>query len=270
MSLTINGQAIPGYTAQVQANGNYLVTVPSKVLLSHNIHSNSAQVHSIEATISTHDAVGNTGSASSGVRPFTYDIRVDAPQISLTHDTGNSQDHITSDGALTVAGQEAGATIEYSVDGGHTWSNTFTPQTGSNTVEVRQTDTAGNISTSSSLTFTLDNTATAPSVSLTSDSGGSSSDKITNVGDLSVGGIEQGATVEYSIDNGVHWSTQFTPAEGQNNVQVRQTDVAGNVSPSTSLSYTLDTQIDIRVNSAQVDQHGQGMMVQVYLSLIHI
>jgi VCBS repeat-containing protein len=63
----------------------------------------------------------------------------------------------------------------------------------------------------------------------------------------------------------VHWSTQFTPAEGKNNVQVRQTDVAGNVSPSTSLSYTLDTQIDIRVNSAQVDQHGQGMMVQVYL-----
>ena len=62
----------------------------------------------------------------------------------------------------------------------------------------------------------------------------------------------------------MHWSTQFTPAEGQNNVQVRQTDVAGNVSPSTSLSYTLDTQIDIRVNSAQVDQHGQGMMVQVY------
>ncbi|GAM65595.1 probable RTX [Vibrio ishigakensis] len=183
---------------------------------------------------------------------------MNAPQISLTHDTGNGQDHITSDGTLTITGQETGATIEYSVDGGHTWTSSFTPQTGSNTVEVRQIDSAGNVSTSSSLTFTLDNTAAAPSVSLTTDSGSSTSDNITNVGDLSIGGVEQGATVEYSIDNGVHWSTQFTPTEGVNNVQVRQTDVAGNVSPATSLTYTLDTQTDIRVNSAQVDQNGKG------------
>ncbi|GAM69467.1 probable RTX [Vibrio sp. JCM 19236] len=257
VSLTINGQAISGYTAQVQANGDYLVSVPAKVLLTHNIHTSSTQGHSIEATITTHDGVGNTGSASSGTRPFTYDIRVNAPQISLTHDTGNGQDHITSDGTLTITGQETGATIEYSVDGGHTWTSSFTPQTGSNTVEVRQTDSAGNVSTSSSLTFTLDNTAAAPSVSLTTDSGSSTSDNITNVGDLSIGGVEQGATVEYSIDNGVHWSTQFTPNEGVNNVQVRQTDVAGNVSPATSLTYTLDTQTDIRVNSAQVDQNGK-------------
>ncbi|MDH5937361.1 VCBS domain-containing protein [Vibrio splendidus] len=235
------------------ASGQYNVVVSSLPNGDHNLSAKAL-------------APSSTLPATSPALSVHVDTDIAPLQVSLTHDTGRStSDLITSDGALTISGQETGATIEYSVDGGHTWSNTFTPQTGSNTVEVRQTDTAGNISTSSSLTFTLDNTATAPSVSLTSDSGGSSSDKITNVGDLSVGGIEQGATVEYSIDNGVHWSTQFTPAEGQNNVQVRQTDVAGNVSPSTSLSYTLDTQIDIRVNSAHVDQHGQGMMVQVYL-----
>uniref|UniRef100_UPI00247FCF18 VCBS domain-containing protein n=1 Tax=Vibrio harveyi TaxID=669 RepID=UPI00247FCF18 len=204
--------------------------------------------------------------ATSSILPLHVDTVVAPLQVSLTHDTGsNSSDLITSDGSLTITGQEAGATVEYSTDNGHTWTSSFTPQQGSNTVSVRQTDAAGNVSASSSLTFTLDNTATAPSVSLTSDSGSSSSDNITNVGDLTIGGIEQGATVEYSTDSGVHWSTQFTPNEGVNNVQVRQTDVAGNVSPSASLTYTLDTQTDIRVNSAQVDQHGQGMMVQVYL-----
>ncbi|MEZ8615491.1 VCBS domain-containing protein [Vibrio splendidus] len=251
--VTIYDGSTPVGHAVSDASGQYNVVVSSLPNGDHNLSAKAL-------------APSSTLPATSPALSVHVDTDIAPLQVSLTHDTGRStSDLITSDGALTISGQETGATIEYSVDGGHTWSNTFTPQTGSNTVEVRQTDTAGNISTSSSLTFTLDNTATAPSVSLTSDSGGSSSDKITNVGDLSVGGIEQGATVEYSIDNGVHWSTQFTPAEGQNNVQVRQTDVAGNVSPSTSLSYTLDTQIDIRVNSAQVDQHGQGMMVQVYL-----
>ncbi|PMN51795.1 hypothetical protein BCT31_16290 [Vibrio lentus] len=251
--VTIYDGSTPVGHSVSDASGQYSVAVSS---LSEGDHNLSAKALAPSSVLP----------ATSPALSVHVDTDIAPLQVSLTHDTGRStSDLITSDGALTISGQETGATIEYSVDGGHTWSNTFTPQTGSNTVEVRQTDTAGNISTSSSLTFTLDNTATAPSVSLTSDSGGSSSDKITNVGDLSVGGIEQGATVEYSIDNGVHWSTQFTPAEGQNNVQVRQTDVAGNVSPSTSLSYTLDTQIDIRVNSAHVDQHGQGMMVQVYL-----
>ncbi|CDT78197.1 Putative RTX toxin, VCBS repeat protein [Vibrio coralliirubri] len=247
-TLTINGQP-------------HIITHAEYVAKSVNVE--VAPGASITASIS--DQNGNTSTVTNATAP-SADTTVTPLQVSLTHDTGSgTSDLITNDGTLTITGQEAGATVEYSTDNGQTWTSSFTPQQGSNTVSVRQTDTAGNVSTSSSLSFTLDNTATAPSVSLTSDSGSSSSDKITNVGDLSVGGIEQGATVEYSIDNGVHWSTQFTPTEGQNNVQVRQTDVAGNVSPSTSLSYTLDTQTDIRVNSVTIDQNGPGMFVQVYL-----
>ncbi|WP_274883760.1 VCBS domain-containing protein [Vibrio harveyi] len=247
-TLTINGQSHQITDAEFLAKSVNIEVAPGA---------------SITASIT--DKNGNTSTVTNATAP-SADITVAPLQVSLTHDTGgNSSDLITNDGSLTIAGQEAGATVEYSTDNGHTWTSSFTPQQGSNTVSVRQTDAAGNVSASSSLTFTLDNTATAPSVSLTSDSGSSSSDNITNVGDLTIGGIEQGATVEYSTDSGVHWSTQFTPNEGVNNVQVRQTDVAGNVSPSASLTYTLDTQTDIRVNSAQVDQHGQGMMVQVYL-----
>uniref|UniRef100_UPI00158FCF1D hypothetical protein n=1 Tax=Burkholderia stagnalis TaxID=1503054 RepID=UPI00158FCF1D len=70
--------------------------------------------------------------------------------------------------------------------------------------------------------FTLDTSATAPGVALTTDSGSSASDHITNVGTLNLTGVETGATVEYSIDGGHTWNTSFSAVEGLNGVQVRQ------------------------------------------------
>jgi uncharacterized repeat protein (TIGR02059 family) len=62
-------------------------------------------------------------------------------------------------GALSVSGTEADATIEYSTNGTD-WSSSFTPSEGSNTVYVRQTDVAGNVSSpSTAYTFTLDTQA---------------------------------------------------------------------------------------------------------------
>jgi len=152
-------------------------------------------------------------------------------------------DGITNDGALTVSG-EAGALIEYSIDAGTTWTAGFTAAEGANSVQVRQTDEAGNISASSTaMAFTLDTTApvAAPSIALTNDTGSSAVDGITNDGALTVSG-EAGALIEYSIDAGVTWTAGFTAAEGANSVQVRQTDEAGNISPaSTALIFTLDT-----------------------------
>ncbi|NQD97183.1 hypothetical protein HP532_31455, partial [Pseudomonas sp. CrR25] len=138
---------------------------------------------------------------------------------------------------------ESGALVEYSIDGGSTWSSSFTPLEGSNTVAVRQTDAAGNVSGSSSLSFVLDTQVAAPGLALSSDSGSSDSDALTNNGALSITGIESGALVEYSIDGGNTWSSSFTPLEGSNTVAVRQTDAAGNVSGSSSLSFVLDTQV---------------------------
>ncbi len=162
----------------------------------------------------------------------------DAPSIALVNDSGIAGDLITNDGALSVTGVEPGATVEYSTDGS-TWSSSFTPVEGENTVYVRQTDVAGNTSGSSSLTFTLDTQVAAPSVALVTDSN-VGDDLITNDGALSVTGVEPGATVEYSTD-GSTWSSSFTPVEGENTVYVRQTDVAGNTSGSSSLTFTLDT-----------------------------
>ncbi|WP_126224613.1 Ig-like domain-containing protein [Burkholderia ambifaria] len=186
------------------------------------------------------DVAGNTSSATSF--SFTLDTSAAAPGVALTTDSGSSgTDHITNVGTLNLTGVETGTTVEYSTDGGHTWNTSFNAVEGVNDVQVRQTDVAGNTSAATSLSFTLDTLAAAPGVALTSDSGSSATDHISNVGTLNVTGIETGATVQYSVDNGAHWSTSFGALEGVNNVQVRQIDVAGNTSSATSFSFTLDT-----------------------------
>ncbi|WP_232437512.1 beta strand repeat-containing protein, partial [Burkholderia ubonensis] len=186
------------------------------------------------------DIAGNTSDPTSF--SFTLDTSAAAPGVALTTDSGSSAvDHVTNVGTLNLSGVEAGATVEYSTDGGHTWSTSFSAVEGLNDVQVRQTDIAGNTSDPTSFSFTLDTSAAAPGVSLTTDSGSSAVDHITNVGTLNLTGVENGATVQYSVDNGAHWSTSFNAVEGVNNVQVRQTDIAGNTSSATSFSFTLDT-----------------------------
>ncbi|WP_232467296.1 beta strand repeat-containing protein, partial [Burkholderia ubonensis] len=186
------------------------------------------------------DIAGNTSDPTSF--SFTLDMSAAAPGVALTTDSGSSaSDHVTNVGTLNLTGVETGATVEYSIDGGHTWSTSFSAVEGLNDVQVRQTDVAGNTSSATSFSFTLDTSAAAPGVALTTDSGSSASDHITNVGTLNVTGVESGATVQYSVDNGAHWNTSFSAVEGVNNVQVRQIDVAGNTSSATSFSFTLDT-----------------------------
>ncbi|WP_244104602.1 beta strand repeat-containing protein, partial [Burkholderia ambifaria] len=186
------------------------------------------------------DVAGNTSAATS--LSFTLDTSAAAPGVTLTTDSGsNATDHITNVGTLNVTGIETGATVQYSVDNGAHWNTSFSAVEGVNNVQVRQIDTAGNTSSATSLSFTLDTSAAAPGVALTTDSGSNATDHVTNVGTLNLSGIETGATVQYSVDNGAHWSTSFGALEGVNNVQVRQIDVAGNTSAATSLSFTLDT-----------------------------
>ena len=112
------------------------------------------------------DVAGNTNDTAFS---FTLDTGAAAPGVALSNDTGSSStDQITSDAALTLSGVESGATVEYSIDGGSSWSSSAPTLAqlvqGSNTVEVRQTDVAGNVSAATSFTFTLDTQAAAPGV----------------------------------------------------------------------------------------------------------
>lgn len=188
------------------------------------------------------DQAGNISDAA--LLEFLLDT--DAPMaldLALLEDAGSSAtDCITNNGSLVISGAETDAIVEYSLDGGQSWSGSFVATEGLNTVQVRQTDLAGNMSAVATMTFTLDTaTPVAPSVSLEQDTGSSASDNVTKVGTLMLAGAETGASVEFSSDNGATWSGSYAAKEGLNAVSVRQTDGAGNISAIGTLSFMLDT-----------------------------
>ncbi|MCX8518874.1 MAG: Ig-like domain-containing protein, partial [Methylophilaceae bacterium] len=93
--------------------------------------------------------------------------------------------------------------------------------------------------------YTVDNTALAPTLTLASDTGISASDGLTNNATINVSGLENGATWQYQVDNGTTWVTgtgaSFTASDGTHSYLVRQIDVAGNTSVTSTATYTLDT-----------------------------
>jgi hypothetical protein len=74
------------------------------------------------------------------------------PTLALATDTGiSSTDGLTNSGVVNVTELEAGATSQYSLNGGNTWtkingSSFNLTDDGTKSVIVRQTDLAGNVS----------------------------------------------------------------------------------------------------------------------------
>ncbi|PMG38080.1 hypothetical protein BCU93_01825 [Vibrio breoganii] len=246
----IIGTTEPGALVEISIDGKHVgqVKADKSGSFSYTPPQQTDGPHSITA-IAT-DVAGNQSPPST---PITTTIDTTPPAqlgLQLTTDTGSSSsDLITSNGQLTITGQETGAHTLYSVDGGHTWTNSFTPIEGSNSVSVKQVDPAGNESKPTGLTFTLDTKVAAPQVALKTDTGSSNTDHITQHGELEVTGTESGAHIEYSIDGGKTWVDNLgQQVDGQYTALVRQTDVAGNVSGSTTINYTIDTDTQIDVD----------------------
>ena len=191
-----------------------------------------------------------------------------APGIALDNDTGvAADDAITNDGSYAVSGAEAGAVVEYSTNGTD-WSTTApTAIEGANSISVRQTDAAGNLSATGTLNFTLDPTAPTGSVDLLPGSDtGNDTDNITSdttptlrvslsnaaVGDsveLLLGGVSFATPVTRTLDaadisNGF---VDFTVAagelgvDGSKSLTAQLSDPAGNSSTTAPLEIRLDT-----------------------------
>ncbi|MFO0864202.1 MAG: hypothetical protein U0744_06025 [Gemmataceae bacterium] len=119
----------------------------------------------------------------------------------------------------------------------------FTPVEGGNSVEVRQTDVAGNVSIASiAFAFTLDTTVpAAPTVALTADTGFSGADKITSNGALTLTGVEPGdhrAVLDrrrYDLDRQLHSSPRSQLGSGPTDGRGRERD------GSAAFTFTLDT-----------------------------
>lgn len=172
----------------------------------------------------------------------------EAPAVALANDTGTTGDKITNDGELNLSAIEDGATVDYSIDGGQTWNTTFAAVEGQNTVHVRQTDAAGNVSTPSILTFTLDTTApAAAAIAVAGAANGLNKTEATNAVAVTIT-PDVGATVisakigdEDLVEaNGGYTFDATKLTEGEHTITVVTRDAAGNETTTTQ-KVTIDT-----------------------------
>ncbi len=239
-------------TAAADTNGSYTF-IPTSAL------SDGSHTISVTAT----DAAGNLGAVASQTVLIDTLAPV-APTVALSTDSvglgtsGSNTDKTTNTASLSVSGTEAGALVEYSTNGTSGWSSTAPTATeGSNTVYVRQTDAAGNVSVASSaLTYTLDTTVVAPTHTLASPA--FTQGAVTYDSDNTptiTGRAEAGATVTLKdgatllgttvADSDGNYSFTVPDAQGLSDgfhtLTVGATDLAGNVSSVSSQTVKIDT-----------------------------
>ncbi len=222
--------------------------------------------------------------SSSTARAQSYTLDTAAPTtsfsgIALSADTGASNsDFITKTTSQTITATlssalAAGDVVYGSLDNGATWTDitskvsgttlTWTGVTlaGSDTLQLRVTDLAGNDGAATTRTYTLDTTSPTTSVAsaaFSADSGSSGSDFVTNVASQTISGtlsanLASGETVYVSLDNGATWSaataTVGTNAwslagrtlTASNTLRVKVSDTAGNDGTVLSQAYVYDT-----------------------------
>ncbi|TRW91231.1 DUF4347 domain-containing protein [Candidatus Methylobacter oryzae] len=198
--------------------------------------------------------------------------------LAFSADTGTSTtDFVTNSAAQTItatlsAGLGAGEIVYGSLDGGATWTNITSKVSGttltwngvilsgSNTLKLKVSDSAGNNGVIASQAYVLDTTApaaVAATVAFSADTGVSNKDFITqtaaqNLSGTYTGTLGAGETLQISLDNGTNWIPATTAAggtwtltgqtlSGSNTLKVRVADTAGNSSAVLSQAYVLDT-----------------------------
>ena len=191
---------------------------------------------------------------------FTVDRSIATPTISLMSDTsdggsGHDKDGVTRDGSFTVSQLESDAAKRVmTVDGVQVADPAQFNQSGLNdglhTIVVTDTDYANN-STAKSLSFTIDRSIAAPTISLANDTtdggAGHESDARSRDGSFSVSQLESDAakrviTVDGTVVADPAQFNQAGLAEGLHTIVVTDTDHANNT-VTKSLDFTIDRSI---------------------------
>ncbi|MQP68664.1 hypothetical protein GE253_25505, partial [Niveispirillum sp. SYP-B3756] len=270
------------YTVHAGDNAADLDYVSTAALVASNLQDSAG--NNTVLTLATPGATGSLGANKAIVLDTiapTNTIATAAFSADTAANGGTNSDFITKTAAQTVSGTlsanlATGETVSVSLDGGTTWiaATTTTGQntwslsgqtlTGSNTLQVKVTDTAGNNGTVYSQAYVLDTaapTTTIATAAFSADTvanGGTNSDFITKTAAQTVSGtlsanLAAGETVYVSTDNGSTW-TAATATTGQNSwslagrtltgsstLKVKVTDTAGNDGTVYSHAYVLDT-----------------------------
>ena len=225
----------------------------------------------------------NAGTTYSPTTTFTLDTS--APNAPVLSATDSVPAIAVADSPLKTDGISNTDTVNVGVEPGASWKlrttkvgdtakdswstgygNSFTALLGPNSYvyEVQQTDAAGNVSATASKTLTIDKIAPgSPILSLQMDAG-VTTDRITNNGTVLVSALETGALWEWrsTADGSATasaWTTgsgsTFMPTtEGKATYEVRQYDLAGNVSANATLNaFTYDKTIATPTLTMSVD-----------------
>jgi len=231
------------------------------------------------------DSVGNT-SANTGSAAYVLDTAAPTTTLSaiaLSADTaangGSNTDYLTKTAAQTITatlstGLVAGETLYGSLDAGGTWVDitnkvsgttlTWTGATlsGSSSIQLKVTDTAGNDGATATQAYTLDTvapTTTIATLALSADTaanGTSNTDFTTKTASQTISGtlsanLAAGETVYVSIDGGSTWTAATTTVgqagwsiaqtlTGSGTLSVKVTDDAGNDGTVRSQAYDTD------------------------------
>ena len=251
--LTVNGTPAPGavtaergYSFTLSARDRHAVSYSWKLDgvagTGETVSGAAAQDGTHTLVVTATDALGNTSAAVT----YTWTLDTTAPTLPVLSGT-------PADGAfanvkevnLTAASEDATAlTYHWTFNGkemeGEDATFTATAQEGVNTVGVSATDAAGNKSPTTTWSWTVD--TTPPTKPVLSGTPGA----LTNVEAVNLTAASEDATAltYHWTFNGVDAtgpSLAGTAREGANTVNVYATDAAGNVSQTTTYSWTLDT-----------------------------
>ena len=203
-----------------------------------------------DVTLMQTDSTGHDSAATS-ITVTRDSLAPDRPDLV----TSNGLPLINAQGSLLIHRLEDAATWEYRIDGGDWRAGkgdmlaSAALHEGSQTVDVRQSDLAGNVSEIDSIDVTLDSTPpdAALSAARTRDGALAPNHLINATGYVSIDNLEQDATWEYKVNGDDHWRhggghqlSSRVLDEGGNTVQIRQVDAAGNAGEATTMLVDLD------------------------------
>ena len=223
------------------------------------------------------DRAGNVGQSTS--QGFTVDTAAPTEHAQITGispdtfgagTTGTASDFITDANHLRFNGTldtalAAGEKVQVSWDGGASWQDAVTSGTtwnydntgvtladGTYTLQAHVVDAVGNTGQAARQALTVDTTPpAAPTESIA-------------VNTVTVGGLESGAAWEYSTDGGTTWTagsgTSFTLHAGHyaaGQIQVHQSDVAGNVSANAANDTAHDAPWPTSINLGEFTWQGE-------------
>ncbi len=263
-----------GYLVQAGQNSSDLDYLGSGALAENGASFTDADGAAINTSLPFSGSPGSLG-ATSNIVIDTIAPTATVTNIVFSADTGSSaSDLVTSVATQTIAGYlssplGAGERVEVSLNGGGVWMSAVASGdawalagqvlSGSNTLQARVVDQAGNIGGVFSRPYVLDITAPTATTtfSFSADSGRSAIDFVTNVASQTISGtlsaalgagdrllvsVDNGATYRLAnvADGGTAWSLPVT-LSGSNALRAYVEDLAGNRGPFFSQAYVLDT-----------------------------